>query len=76
MLLIKYVIKYKCNTKDIYTEEGLDDRLCTHVPENLPISAIAYFINTLDSQSSGHGRGRPNYFKVTDFFYKILTHGG
>ena len=42
----------------------------THAPKNLPIPAIAYLISTLDSQSSGHGRGRPNYFEVEDFFKK------
>ena len=45
----------------------------THASNNLPIPAIAYFINNLDSQSSGHGRGGPNYFKVGDLFYKICT---
>ena len=39
----------------------------------MAISAIAYFINTLDSQSPGHDRVRPNYLKVGDLFYKICT---
>ena len=43
----------------------------THATNNFPIAAIAYFINILDSQSSGHVRGRPYYLKVWDFFYKI-----
>ena len=38
----------------------------THSPNNLPIPAIAYFINTLD-------RGGQDYFKVGDLFYKICT---
>ena len=32
------------------------------------IAAMAYYINTLDSQSSGRGRVGPNYFKVGDLF--------
>ena len=35
----------------------------THGPINLPIAAIAYFINTLDSQSSERGRGGPKLFQ-------------
>ena len=34
------------------------------------IAAMAYYINVLDSQSSGRGRGGPNYFKVEDLFLK------
>ena len=45
----------------------------THAPNNMPVPTIAYFINTLASQSSGRGRGGPNYFKVGDLFYKICT---
>ena len=48
-------------------------QVSTHAPINLPISVIAYFINTLDSQSSGRGRGGPNYFKVGGLFKKICT---
>ena len=55
------VVTKKCETKD---KKG------THAPENLPIPAIAYFINTLDSQSSGCGRGGPNYFKERYIFFK------
>ena len=35
---------------------------------------MAYYnyINTLDSQSSGRGRGRPNYFKVGGLFEKFV----
>ena len=40
----------------------------THALKNLHIPAIAYFINTLDSQSSERGMGGPNYFKVGDLF--------
>ena len=46
----------------------------THAPINLPIPVIAYFINTLDSQSSGRGRGGPNYFKVGGLFKKYVPH--
>ena len=45
----------------------------THPFKNMPITALAYFINTLDSQSSGRGRGWPNNFKVGDLFWKIYT---
>ena len=48
-------------------------QVCTQAPINLPIPVIAYFINTLDSQSSGRGRGGPNYFKVGGLFKKICT---
>ena len=48
-------------------------QVCTHAPINLPIPVIAYFINTLDSQSSGRGRGGPNYFKVGGLFKKVCT---
>ena len=44
----------------------------THGPINLPIAAIVYFINTLDSQSPGRARGGPNYFKVGGFFTKYV----
>ena len=47
--------------------------LYTHAINNLPIPAIAYFINTINSQSSGRGRGGPNFFKVRDLFKKICT---
>ena len=40
----------------------------THGLIKMHIAAMAYYINTLDSQSSGRGRGRPNYFKVGDLF--------
>ena len=45
----------------------------THGLIKMHIAAMAYYINTLDSQSSGRGRGGPNYFKVGDLFYKICT---
>ena len=52
--------------------------LCTHGLIKLFIAAMAYYINTLDSQSSGRGRYEPNYFKVGDLFEKnmYLTHSG
>ena len=34
---------------------------------------MAYYINTLDGQSSGRGRCEPNYFKVGNLFWKICT---
>ena len=40
----------------------------THGLIKLFIAAMAYYINTPDSQSSGRGRCRPNYFKVGDLF--------
>ena len=40
----------------------------THGLIKLFIAAMAYYINTLDSQSSGRGRCEPNYFKVGDLF--------
>ena len=40
----------------------------THGLILMHIAAMAYFINALDSQSSGRGRGGPNYFKVEDLF--------
>ena len=40
----------------------------THGLIKLFIAAMAYYINTLDSQSSGRGRCGPNYFKVGDLF--------
>ena len=43
-------------------------KIHTHATENMTIPVIAYFINTLDSQSSGRGRGRPNYFKIGELF--------
>ena len=41
--------------------------------KNMSIPALAYFINTLDSRSSGCGRGRPNNFKVGDLFKKYYV---
>ena len=46
----------------------------THAPNNSPISAIAYFINTLDSQSSGRGRGGQTISKLGTFFEKYVPH--
>ena len=40
----------------------------THGLIKLFIAAMAYYINTLDSQSSGRGRCGSNYFKVGDLF--------
>ena len=40
----------------------------THELIKLFIAAMAYYINTLDSQSSGRGRCEPNYLKVGDLF--------
>ena len=45
----------------------------THELIKLFIAAMAYYINTLDSQSSGRDRCGPNYFKVGDLFWKICT---
>ena len=46
----------------------------SHGPINLPIPAIAYFINTLDSQSSGRGRGGQTISKLGTFFTKYVPH--
>ena len=46
----------------------------THAMNNMPILAIAYFINTLDSQTSGRGRGGSNFFKIGDLFKKYVPH--
>ena len=40
---------------------------------NLPLPAIAYYINTLDSQSSGRNRGWQTFLHVVDIFYKSTT---
>ena len=46
-----------------------------HTAADVTIPALAYLINYLDSQRSGHGRGGPTFFKVGDVFYKICpTH--
>ena len=38
---------------------------------NLPIPAMTYYINNLDIQRSGRGRGGPTYSKVGEVLYKI-----
>ena len=40
----------------------------THELINLHISAMAYYINTLDGERSVHGRCEPKYFKDGDLF--------
>ena len=40
--------------------------LYTHALIKLHIAATVYYINTLDIQSSGRGRGGPNFLKVGD----------
>ena len=40
----------------------------THELINLHISAMAYYINTLDGERSGHGRCEPKYLKDGDLF--------
>ena len=52
----------------IYSDVNLKT---THGNNNLPIPAIAYFINNFDSQSSGRGRGRTTFLYVVDIFYKL-----
>ena len=42
--------------------------VCTHELINLHISAMAYYINTLDGERSGHGRCEPKYLKDGDLF--------
>ena len=46
----------------------------THALKNLHIPAIAYFLNTLDSQRSERGMGGPNYFKVGEHYEKYVPH--
>ena len=41
---------------------------CTHELKNLHISAMAYYINTLDGERSVHGRCEPKCFKDGDLF--------
>ena len=43
----------------------------THPFNNLPIPAIAYFINTLDSHTSERDRGKPTFMYVGDIFRKL-----
>ena len=40
----------------------------THELKNLHISAMAYYINTLDGERSVHGRCEPKCFKDGDLF--------
>ena len=40
--------------------------ITTHALIKLHIAAIVYYINSLNIQSSGRGRGRPNFLKVGD----------
>ena len=49
------------------SQENLKIRY-THGLIKLFMAAMAYYINTLDRQSSGRGRCEPNYFKVRDLF--------
>ena len=43
-------------------------RVSTHELINLHISAMAYYINTLDGERSVHGRCEPKCFKDGDLF--------
>ena len=47
---------------------SISTHVVTHRLIKLFIAAMAYYINTLDIQSSGRGRCGPNYFKVEDHF--------
>ena len=44
------------------------NKALTHPLINLHISAMAYYINTLDGERSVHGRYEPKCFKVGDLF--------
>ena len=46
----------------------------THPLINVHISAMAYYINTLDGEGSVHDRCEPKCFKVGDFFEKYVPH--
>ena len=59
--------------KEICEERQIELLPYTHPLKKMHIPAIAYFINTLEIQSSGRGMGGPNYFKVGDLFWKICT---
>ena len=46
-----------------------------HGNQNLPIPTVAYVIKTLNSQSSGRGRGGPpTSLYVGDIFYKTINY--
>ena len=51
-----------------YKEVVQSKKQSTHWLIKLFIAAMAYYINTLDSLSSGRGRCGPNYFKDGDLF--------
>ena len=46
----------------------------THRDRSLTIPALAYYINILNSQSCGRGRGVPTYLLVGEVFYKIINY--
>ena len=46
----------------------------THGTNNLPIPAIVYYINTLDSQLCRRGRGVPIILYVGEVFYKTINY--
>ena len=50
--------------------DSFENMFYTHGLIKLFIAAMAYYINTLNSQSSGRGRCWPNYFKVGYLFWK------
>ena len=47
--------------------------ILTHGNKNLPIPAMAYYINDLDIQRSGRGKGGPTYSKIGEVLYKICS---
>ena len=55
--------------KFLKSETGL---YYTHGGNNLPIPAMAYFINDLDIQRSGRGRDGPTYSKVGEVLYMFM----
>ena len=61
------------NTKDLVKYSTMAWLLHTHELKNLHISAMAYYINTLDGERSVHGRCEPKCFKDGDLFWKICT---
>ena len=65
-----HLLDIKGESAIFYRPDGDGDNLkeLTHGLIKLFIAAMAYYINTLDSQSSGRGRCGPNYFKVGDLF--------
>ena len=55
-----------------YTPVRTENIVCMYYVHT-QYTRVQYYINSLDIQSSGCGRGGPTYFKVGDLLYKICT---